>query len=121
MSSKHQNRLIRPRVYIGKTISIGHGKIELLRKIDEEQSTAAAARALKMPYKRAWLLIDSLNQGFGRAVVDTTSGGKGGGKTTLTALGKALIVRYLALEARLNAASSAEFDALCALASEEII
>jgi molybdate transport system regulatory protein len=116
MISKHRIIMVRPRIYIGEKIAIGPGKIDLLRKIAATQSLAAAARELKIPYKRAWLLIDSLNQGFGKPVVETITGGKGGGQTTLTDLGKALIERYLALESRLNHTSYAEFNALCQLA-----
>jgi molybdate transport system regulatory protein len=116
MKHKYQTIMVRPRIYIGDKISIGPGKIDLLGQINQTQSIAAAARILKMPYKRAWLLIDSLNQGFGSPVVETSAGGKGGGSTTLTPLGLAIIERYLALEARLNAASSEELDALCELA-----
>lgn len=113
---KHQRIMVRPRIYIGEKISIGPGKIDLLKEIARSHSIAAAARTLAMPYKRAWLLIDSLNQGFGKPVVETMSGGKGGGHTVLTPLGQALIERYVALETRLNRASCAELDALCELA-----
>ncbi|TCJ15756.1 LysR family transcriptional regulator [Parasulfuritortus cantonensis] len=108
--------LVRPRIYIGDAISIGPGKIDLLRRIGETQSIAAAARALGMPYKRAWLLIDTLNQGFGRPVVATATGGKGGGGTSLTALGQTLIECYDALEVSLNASAGKELAALSALA-----
>lgn len=116
MGQKYQVVMVRPRIYIGDKISIGPGKINLLKEIASTHSIAAAARVLKMPYKRAWLLIDSLNQGFGSPVVETSAGGKGGGRTTLTPLGLAIIERYLALETRLNTTSSEELDALCELA-----
>lgn len=108
--------LVRPRVYIGDSISIGPGKIDLLREIAQTHSIAAAARALKIPYKRAWLLIDTLNQGFGRPVVDTATGGKGGGGASLSALGQALLERYTALEERINTATATEIEALRSLA-----
>ena len=108
--------LVRPRIYIGDGISVGPGKIDLLRQVGEMHSIAAAARALGLPYKRAWLLIDSLNQGFGRPVVQTATGGKGGGGALLTTLGQQLIERYDTLEASLNASSSKELQALHALA-----
>lgn len=108
--------LVRPRIYIGETIAIGPGKIDLLRQIGETRSISAAARALGLQYKRAWLLIDSLNQGFGRAVVETATGGKGGGGASLTALGQQLVARYDALEATLNAGAGNELQALRALA-----
>ncbi|NWG32771.1 MAG: LysR family transcriptional regulator [Rhodocyclaceae bacterium] len=115
METKAQVILVRPRVYIGGEIAIGPGKIDLLRAVGETHSIAAAARARGLPYKRAWLLIDSLNQGFGRPVVETATGGKGGGGAFLTALGQQLIARYDALEASLNASAGAELQALRAL------
>lgn len=108
--------IVRPRISIGDSISIGPGKIDLLQLIGETHSISAAGRALGIPYKRAWLLIDSLNQGFGQPVVITTSGGKGGGGTTLTPLGQALLERYIELEKCMNAASVNELEALRKLA-----
>ncbi|AOX99841.1 winged helix-turn-helix domain-containing protein [Jeongeupia sp. USM3] len=107
---------MRPRIYIGDGIAIGPGKIDLLRQIGETRSISAAARALGLPYKRAWLLIESLNQGFGHPVVETATGGKGGGGALLTMLGQQLIERYDTLEARLNANAGKELQALCDLA-----
>jgi molybdate transport system regulatory protein len=107
--------LVRPRIYIGDAIAIGPGKIDLLRKVGETHSISAAARALGLPYKRAWLLVESLKQGFGQPVVETATGGKGGGGAFLTTLGQQLIERYDALEASLNASASKELRALQAL------
>lgn len=109
--------LVRPRIYIGDDIALGPGKIDLLRQVGETRSIAAAARALGVPYKRAWLLIESLNQGFGRPVVETATGGKGGGGASLTTLGQQLIERYDALEASLNASAGKELQALRDLAN----
>jgi molybdate transport system regulatory protein len=115
---KKQNAsLIRPRVYLGDGVSIGPGKIELLRAIAETHSITAAAKALHIPYKRAWILIDSLNQGFGHPVVETAAGGKGGGGSRLTTLGEQLVACYRALEERINSAAAEELAAIQALAS----
>lgn len=103
--------MARPRVQIGAAIALGPGKIDLLRAIDRERSISAAARAMGLTYKRAWLLVDSLNQGFGRPVVAATAGGHGGGGAVLTALGEALVARYAALESRLGEACEAELRA----------
>lgn len=59
---------IRPRIYIGKNIALGPGKIDLLEKVDQMRSISAAVWALDMPCNKTWLLVDSLNQGFGRSV-----------------------------------------------------
>ena len=112
---KQQAVIVRPRIYIGDSIILGPGKIDLLRLVGETHSISAAARALRVPYKRAWLLVDSLNEGFGRPVIVTTRGGKGGGGTLLTLLGQELLTRYTALERRINAESAAELEALRAL------
>lgn len=108
--------LVRPRIYIGDGIAIGPGKIDLLRAVGETRSIAAAARSLGVPYKRAWLLIDSLNMGFGRAVVETATGGKGGGGASLTTLGRQLVTAYDALEKRVNTEAAPELEALRQLA-----
>lgn len=111
-TSKHTVILVRPRIYLSDNLAIGPGKIDLLRLVGEKHSIAAAARTLKIPYKRAWVLIDSLNQGFGKPVVETTSGGKGGGGTALTKLGQQLVIRYDALEKRLNSQAAEELAAV---------
>lgn len=107
---------VRPRVYIGKSIAIGPGKIDLLKQVEATRSISAAARALGMSYKHAWLLIDSLNQGFGRPVVTTAIGGKGGGGAALTELGSQLVKRYCAIETCVSINARAELEALRRLA-----
>lgn len=116
LQSKNIASLVRPRIYIGDEIAIGPGKIDLLRSVGETRSISAAARALGVPYKRAWLLIETLNQGFGRPVVETATGGKGGGGANLTPLGQQLVAAYDALEKRLNAEAGAELKAIRKLA-----
>jgi len=110
--------MLRPHVSIGDAIMLGPGKIELLRKVGEGHSISSAARALGMTYKKAWILVDTLNRGFGRPVVETSSGGKGGGGAHLTPLGEELVARYLALQAKVEAASQTELTALAELADQ---
>ena len=86
--------LVRPRIYINDNISLGPGKIDLLRAIDGFHSLSAAAKDLGIPYKRAWLLIDTLNKGIGKPVVITSTGGSKGGGSVLTPLGKKLLTWY---------------------------
>lgn len=104
--------LIRPRIQLGDKVALGPGKIDLLRAIGETHSISGAARQLGIAYKRAWLLIDTLNQGFGRPVVETATGGKGGGGARLTPLGERVMAGYNALETRINEAAQAELAAL---------
>jgi molybdate transport system regulatory protein len=77
---------------------MGPGKAALLESVRDTGSIAAAARAMGMDYKRAWLLIDSLNRAFDTQVVERTAGGPGGGGATLTLFGEELLARYRRLE-----------------------
>jgi molybdate transport system regulatory protein len=104
--------LLRPKIYFGSDLSIGPGKIDLLIQVRERRSISAAAKALNMPYKKAWLLIDSLNTGIGKPVVVTSTGGRGGGGAELTVLGEKLIDRYVALEQCINDTVGDEIKAL---------
>lgn len=115
MAKRLDHLLVRPRLFLGAGLSIGPGKIELLRQIGEIHSISAAARELKIPYKRAWLLVDSLNQGFGRPVISSATGGKGGGGATLTPLGTQLIAAYDALQTDINRAAQAQLAAMMLL------
>ncbi|MDP3031116.1 MAG: LysR family transcriptional regulator [Rhodocyclaceae bacterium] len=108
--------LVRPRLYLGGELSLGPGKIDLLRKVGECGSISAAARELGVPYKRAWLLIDTLNRGLPSPVLDTAAGGQSGGGAKLTTRGEALVAAYDALEARLNDAARKELRLLTKLA-----
>jgi molybdate transport system regulatory protein len=105
-------RAIRPRVYLRGDVRIGPGKIDLLKHVAATRSISGAAREMDMSYKRAWQLVDSMNRDFGRPVVATATGGPGGGGAELTALGRALVERYTALEEQLNGAARTELAAL---------
>lgn len=86
---------------------IGPGKAALLESVLATGSISAAARAMGMDYKRAWLLIDSLNRAFATPVVERVAGGSGGGGAVLTPFGKDLLARYRRLEARAAAGKAA--------------
>ncbi len=88
----------RLRITKDKNIAIGPGKVALLEAIVEAGSITAAAKALGMSYRRAWLLIDSMNQMFKLAVVDAATGGKHGGGASVTATGLTVIECYRRIE-----------------------
>lgn len=76
---------------------VGPGKVRLLELIDEYGSIAAAGRAMGMSYRRAWLLVDSLNTSFAEAAVTTQLGGRGGG-AALTEFGRDLASAFREME-----------------------
>jgi molybdate transport system regulatory protein len=78
---------------------IGPGKAHLLESIRDTGSISAAARDMGMSYKRAWLLLDSINRAFKEPVVTAAPGGTGGGGAVLTSFGADLLERYRRLHA----------------------
>lgn len=89
-----------------------------MEAIHRHGSISAAGRTMGMSYRRAWLLVDSLNQTFREPVVATQHGGSGGGGAALTEAGHALVRRYRELEAAATAAAGEHLAALAAALSD---
>lgn len=81
---------------------VGPGKIALLERIAATGSISAAGRSLGMSYRRAWLLVETLNVLFREPVVATQTGGRSGGGAALTPFGSELVSAYRGLEAELH-------------------
>ena len=110
------------RLWIKLCLSGGHvgpGKIELLKQIGERESISAAARAMKMSYRRAWLLVADLNGLFDEPLVATWAGGKSRGGATLTAAGERLIATYDELVERATRANRSILGEIGRRASRE--
>ena len=86
------------RIDLGPDWRIGPGKVQLLEAIAEHGSISAAGRALGMSYRRAWLLVEDMNKGFGRPVIEAQIGGKAGGGARLSPFGTDVIAHYRAIE-----------------------
>lgn len=71
-----------------------------------------------MSYKRAWSLVQALNEGFGKPLVETARGGAAQGGALLTPLGVEVLARYRAMEKATEAAIADDVAALRALASD---
>jgi molybdate transport system regulatory protein len=91
---------------------LGPGKIALLEAIARTGSIAAAGRDMGMSYRRAWLLIDSLNRMFDEPVVVASPGGANGGGATLSPLGRELVAAYRAMETETERAIERHFAPL---------
>jgi molybdate transport system regulatory protein len=86
------------RVDLGAGRALGPGKIRLLEAIESTGSISQAGRKLGMSYRRAWLLVDDMNNCFRDPVVEAQPGGAHGGGATLTPFGKKLVSRYRTIE-----------------------
>ncbi|WP_092357559.1 winged helix-turn-helix domain-containing protein [Collimonas sp. OK242] len=111
------SKSIRLRVMQGDAIAFGPGKAALLLAIHQSGSISAAARAIGMSYRRAWLLVEAMNQCFQSPLVATATGGAKGGGAQVTPSGHEIIARYQAMQIKAEAAVAADmayFDALMA-------
>lgn len=109
---------VKIRLHNGSDIAMGPGKADLLAAIAQHGSISAAARALGMSYRRAWLLVETMNRSFREPLVSTLAGGKQGGGTRLTALGEQVLQRYRALCAKAQAAVQDDAALLAELLAE---
>jgi len=109
------------RIYRGGEIAMGPGKADLLDAIGREGSISGGARALGMSYRRAWLLVDTMNRCWHSPLVATTPGASHGGGARVTPLGEDVLARYRALQqvaAGATAAGGQELETLLRAAEE---
>ena len=69
----------RLRIVLEPDIAIGPGKADILEAIRETGSIAAAGRRMGMSYKRAWLLVETMNACFKSPLVEASRGGRARG------------------------------------------
>jgi molybdate transport system regulatory protein len=73
---------------------LGHGRIVLLERIQEYGSITQAAKSMEMSYRHAWDLVDSMNQQATSPLVESSTGGKGGGGAQVTEEGERIIALF---------------------------
>ncbi|PQO23868.1 ModE family transcriptional regulator [Rhodobacteraceae bacterium WD3A24] len=97
---------------------LGPGKADLLELIRETGSISAAGRRMRMSYKRAWMLVETMNAAFAEPLVESSRGGAKGGGARLTGAGEDVLARYRRIEARLAEAGDEDIAALQAMLSD---
>lgn len=103
---------LRIRILFGEAAMLGPGKAELLEGIRETGSIAAAGRAMAMSYKRAWSLVEEMNDAFREPLVESQRGGPGGGGARLTEAGQTVLAHYRKLEEIMAEAGAARLAVL---------
>jgi len=96
----------------GDSIALGPGKIDLLEAIQRQGSISQAAREIKLSYRRAWDMVDTMNHCFKKPLVISSTGGKGGGGARLTPLGNRMIFLYRTMESSAEASTQSEWKTL---------
>lgn len=117
MSDKNLHLIPRLRLKAGEAIAMGPGKAQLLELIQQHRSISAAARALKMSYRRAWLLVDTMNTCFKNPLVLTATGGSRGGGAELSEEGQKVLTLYRQYEKAI--AERPELAELAAMLTDE--
>ena len=95
--------------------ALGPGMAQLLERVAGQGSIRSAAASMGMSYRKAWLLVQEMQDTFNGAVVTTEIGGSDGGGTKLTELGTNLVKTYRRIEARAARAAEADLETLAAL------
>jgi molybdate transport system regulatory protein len=104
------------RIYLDQSHhGLGPGMAQMLEGVAAHGSIRKSAAAMAMSYRKAWLLIQNMQESFGGAVVTTSIGGNEGGGATLTPLGKTLLGTFRRIEARAARATAADVKMLVAM------
>ena len=106
------------RVTIGDGFYMGPGRADLMELIAETGSIAAAGKRMGMSYKRAWSLVQALNEGFGTPLVLASRGGAAQGGASLTAEGVAVVAHYRSMQAATRVAIAGDIEALTRLIND---
>ncbi len=86
----------------GSQSRVGADRIQLLERIGQRGSIAAAAKDLGLSYKGAWDAVQGLNNLFERPLVTAQTGGSAGGGAAVTPAGQAVIVAFRRVETELS-------------------
>jgi molybdate transport system regulatory protein len=81
-------------IEIGNQVALSRWRIELLSAIADTGSISGAAERMGVPYRRAWDKIHEMEERLGLALLDTQTGGFGGGGARLTPAAKDYIARF---------------------------
>lgn len=90
---------IKLQIYCGAEIAMGPGKADLLDAIAAHGSISAAAKAMGMSYRRAWLLVDAMNRCWQGPLVKAVAGGSQERGARVTPLGGEVLRLYRAMDA----------------------
>ena len=117
MKAGNQKAGVRLRLVLGPDVAIGPGKADLLDAVARTGSIAAGGRELGMSYKRAWLLVDSMNRCFAEPLVTSSRGGNTRGGAQLTPTGERVLASFRRAQALAEEALIEAFAELRGLAN----
>lgn len=98
---------------------LGPGKIEILARIERLGSISAVARDMKMSYRQAWMLVETMNRKFRDPLVTTSRGGRRGGGARLTASGREVVSCYRSMLGRVERVVAGDLGKIAAMIEPE--
>lgn len=98
---------------------LGFGRVELLERIKLYGSISKAAKSMNMSYRHAWDLVNSMNRQAKAPLVETATGGKGGGGARLTDSGGKAVEFFRVLQRRFKTFLEHEIKAFPLLRSKK--
>jgi molybdate transport system regulatory protein len=92
-------------------VALSEWRVALLQAVAEHGSLVSAARAMGVPHRTAWQRIQEMEASLGVRLLETVSGGLGGGGSTLSPAAQEFIRKYQTLRAGLDELVNKRFDA----------
>ena len=87
---------VRSKVWIERNgeVLISEYRARLLEAVAQTGSVAAAAEALGLPYRTAWKKLREMEAAAGTPLLDSGSGGAGGGQSRLTSAAEEMVAAF---------------------------
>jgi molybdate transport system substrate-binding protein len=102
----------------GQTV-LGEGRADLLDAIAQHRSITAAAKAIGMSYRKAWSLIQEVNEAAGEPLVEAAVGGLQGGGARLTDRGALAVKVFRELQDALQEGAAGALRRVAAPAQDD--
>src|SRR5580704_15668321 len=103
---------VRVRIMNGEQIAFGPGRAQLLESLLSTGSLNRTASEMKMSYVKVLALARTMNAEFAQPLVELSRGGKQGGGTQVTALGRKVLAEYQAMTAATEKAARPSWQRL---------
>jgi molybdate transport repressor ModE-like protein len=101
-------------------VALSEWRVGLLLAVAEHGSLVAAAKALGIPHRTAWQRIQQMESTLGVRLVETASGGVGGGRSTLSQAALAFIEKYESVRTGLDELIAERFEQAFAHHTEQL-
>lgn len=89
-------------ILLGDNYRLSKSRVEILKAIEETGSISKAAKQVGMSYKAVWDAVYNMQNLSGISLIDSKTGGKGGGGAALTEEGRQLVKSFSESETKLN-------------------